>query len=192
MAGKLTDAYLRAEAARAEVRAPSSVRGTLEHLGWSAREVAQRFDVSERTARRWRQQGRVPARKAEQFDREARGAVQAAELERVRTRIAGARAKDAEGNRTGSRSGGRGLRGMSVTGRYKVSRTEAEAHGYLPVWAPEGVPGSALGEFYDLLEAGDEDGAEDALAEALSDAYGTDGGSRLDWLRVDSLSITLR
>ena len=185
MAGKLTDAYLRAEAARAEVRAPSSVRGTLEHLGWSAREVAQRFDVSERTARRWRQQGRVPARKAAEFDREARGAVQAAELERVRTRIAGA-------VRNGSRSGGRGLSRMSVTGRYKVSRTEAEARGYSPVYAQDPIPGSALGEFYDLLEAGDEDGAEDALAAALSEAYQMDGGSVLEWQRVDSLSITLR
>jgi hypothetical protein len=186
---RLLNAYLAAEGRKVRSRAgspPSSLGASAERYRWSARDIARELGVSERTARRYRQQDRVPARKAAEYDQ-------------ARTRAESART-DAAVRASRSRIASRGLRSLTVGGRYRVSSGEYETPPNKPVRVMDGnyIPGAGDGDLdpgmadvFDLLEAGDLDGADTALQQALSNAYGT-GGTLLDWSRVDSLGFTGR
>lgn len=171
----LTGAFTEAIGRRAAGRQPSSVRGAMERFNWTTRDVARRFNVSERTARRWRQRDHIPARRAEQWRNEVRGAA----ARNVRDRI-----------------GRRGLSGMRVSGTYLVDgnpKYRYKARPDRPVYILDGnkISGADMREVFEHLDQGRADEAEHKLSEALSDAYGTAGGATLEWENVDGLEFDI-
>jgi hypothetical protein len=124
----------------------------MERYGWNTREVAQRFGVSERTARRWRQQDRIPERRREDFEREQR-----------RVRFA----------RTRARMEARGLTGMSATGEYAVSRNRYRATPRAPVRIMPGnkISAAEMRDYFDALDRGDQAAADQILNDALGRGY---------------------
>src|SRR5215472_13865737 len=114
----LSDAFQARMAERAARGGDMGARRAMERYGWSAREVAQRFGVSERTARRWRQQDRIPERRREDFQREQRRERQARQRARMEAR---------------------GLSSMSAQGEYMVSRSRYRTRPQYPVRT---LPGS--------------------------------------------------
>ena len=166
----LLDAFTAAMAGKAETRAPTSVHGAVERFGWSTRDVAREFGVSERTARRWRQQDRIPARRAEQWREVTRTAAAARQRAQIEAR---------------------GLRGLTVTGEYRVSRSRYRARGNAPVriMGDNRITGATMREVFSALDRGDADAAEAQLNDALADAYGAPG---LSIESVDSLTYTVR
>ena len=171
MARLLTE-FNDAIARKAAASAPGSVRAAVDRFGWSTRDLAERLGVSERTARRYRQQDRIPARRADEFRRAARSAA----TERQRSRIAS-----------------RGLSAMNVHGRYRVSKSVYTTPQDSPVRIMDGnfISGASMREVFDLEQSGDPAEAEAALAAALGEAYGN-GMENMSWDRVDSLDYTIR
>lgn len=166
MAG-LTEGFINAMNARAERGAPAHVGTAMERYGWSTRDVAQQFGVSERTARRWRQQDRIPARRAADW----RDAVQGAARDRLRQRIERG-----------------GLKGMKVTGQYRVSVRSYKAGRQSPlrfgsirgnpvprVTGTNQITGEQMREVFAAIDAGDQAAADAALNKALGEAYGAPG-----------------
>jgi hypothetical protein len=140
--------------ARAGTRQPRGVGGAMGRYGWSARDVAQRFGVSERTARRWRQQDRIPERRREDW----RQAITGAARGRLRARMAR-----------------RGLSGMSATGTYFVSPpTRYRANSEAPVRALDDnkIDAAAMRDYFSALDRGDAADADRILNDALGKAYG--------------------
>jgi hypothetical protein len=171
MPDNLTRAFLAAADQRAARRAPGTPLGAEAKFGWNAAELASRFGVSPRTARRWRQFDTVPISKQREFDRQATAAQEARQRERISRR---------------------GLSGFRVQGRYRISKSVYETHPDSPVRIMEGehISGEAMREFYGHLEQGDGDAAEAALAGALGEAYGV--GDNLSFDRVDRADFTIR
>jgi DNA-binding transcriptional MerR regulator len=171
MANDLTRAFLAATEQRAGQRAPASVRDASARFGWSTHDLAERLGVSERTARRYKQQDRIPPRKAAEYRREAEQAAQ----DKMRDRITS-----------------RGLSGMRVQGRYQISKSVYETHPDAPVRLLEDshISGATMREFYDALAEGDEAAAEEILAGALGEGYGV--GEGMSWERVDELDYRIR
>lgn len=161
---RLVEGFISAMNARAERGAPSHVGTAMERYGWSTRDVAQQFGVSERTARRWRQQDRIPARRAAEW----KDATQAAARERLRARIERG-----------------GLKGMNVTGQYRISRRSHKAGKGAPirfgskgdqfVMGTNRITGAQMREVFSALDRGDVDQADAALNQALAEAYGAPG-----------------
>ena len=178
MATELIRAYLAEEERRTRRRTGGSLSEGGRRDKLTTRQLAAELGVSERTARRYRQENRVPARRAREFD-ELRQKSKDAEIQRYRRRI---------------RS--RGLRSLTV----RVSESQYDAGAHSPSVALDGIAGSGdadtpgMAEVFDLLEAEDPDleGADAALGDALAQSYGMNGGSSQRWIRVDSLTFTLR
>lgn len=135
---------------------PRSVEGVMQRFGWTTRDIAQKFGVSERTARRWRQQDRVPDKRRADWDTAKRAEVRAR-----------ARAKMERG----------GLKGLTVTGTYVISKTRAKAGRGSPVQVLPGskITGAQMSIVFDALDRGDRAEADEALNQALADAYGAPG-----------------
>lgn len=169
MASQLWDAFNRRLAEKA--RPPGDVADLTKQAGWSTRDLARELNVSERTARRYRQTGHIPERRREQFGRAAR-------------EVAGRRARE--------RIGRRGLSGLTVQGRYRVSKSVYETHPDSPARILPGnaIPGSVMRDVFDAADRGDVDGANEQLEQALSEAYGA--SNPLQWERVDDLDYRVR
>ena len=169
----LTEGLTRAMAGKAEARAPATVSGAVDRYGWTSRDIAQRFGVSERTARRWRQYDRIPERRAGQW----RDVTREAAAERQRRQIAA-----------------RGLSGMAVTGIYRVSRSRYRAGARMPVRIMPGerIPGAAMRDVFGALDEGRADDAERLLNDALHAGYQLPGAAALEFEHVESLSYTVR
>jgi hypothetical protein len=137
----------------------------MERFGWTTRDVATRFGVSERTARRWRQQDRIPERRAGDWQRETRAEARARTRQRIEKR---------------------GIRHMSATGPYKISKSRYRATAGAPVRILEGnkiTPAQMRGVFA-AADSGDMDAADALLNEALAGAYEAGG---LEMEDVESL-----
>jgi len=161
----LLSAFTAAMEARAGRAAPSSVSGAVERYGWSTRELAQRMGVSERTARRYRQQDRIPDRRAADW----REVTRQAATERQRARITR-----------------RGLSSMNVQGQYRISRSRYQARRDFPVRFVEGrITGRQMRE---VFEASSPAEAEKLLNDALAEAYGAPG---LEFEDVEGLDFTI-
>lgn len=167
----LLNALSGAMAGKAETRAPSTVREAQSQFGWSTRDIAGRFGVSPRTARRWVQQDRIPARRREQFRAQARAMAAGRQRRQIEAR---------------------GLAGLSVTGIYRVSRSRYRARGNAPVRVMPGsrIPASSMREVFGAIDAGRSAEAERMMNEALSRAYGT--SSPVEFEDVDSLAYRVR
>jgi hypothetical protein len=133
-------------------RGDLGARAAMERYGWTTREVAQRFGVSERTARRWRQQDRIPERRREDFQREQR-------RERA--------------TRSRARMERRGLSGMSATGEYAVSRNRYRATPRAPVRIMPGnkISAADMRAYFEALDRGDQAEADQILNDALGRGY---------------------
>lgn len=142
--------------ARAERGAPSSVRGAMDRYGWTTRDVAQRFGVSDRTARRWRQQDRIPDRRRADWRRETNSAAQ----RRVRDRIER-----------------RGLSGLTVTGTYRISRNRYKAGPGAPARLMPGnkISGAVMRGYFAAIDQGDVGQADEILNQALAAGYEAPG-----------------
>ena len=148
----LSDAFQQKLADRA-ARGDLGARRAMERYGWSAREVAQRMNVSERTARRWRQQDRIPARRMEDWRRQE-------QRERA--------------DRSRERMRRRGLSSMEATGEYKVSRNRYRANRNAPVRTLPGnkISAAQMRDYFDAIDRGDQAAADQILNDALGGAYG--------------------
>lgn len=165
----LLDAFLGEVDRRGAARAPSGVRAAVARFGWTSRDLARELGVSERTARRYRQQDRIPGRRQDAWRDTTRRESQQRQRERI---------------------GRRGLSGLTAEGRYRVSKSVYETHPDLPVRALEPIPGSRMRDVFELADRGDLDAAEAELTGALGEAYGV--GESMSWERVDSVSFTVR
>jgi hypothetical protein len=145
---------------------PTSVGGAVSRFGWSTRQLAQAMGISERTARRWRQQDRVPPRRA-------------AAWSETTAREQGKRndaARDAEGERRRKSIERRGLSRMNVSGTYRISNSRYQARKDFPVRFVTGkITGAQMREVFAAADRGDDDEAEELLNEALAEAYGAPG-----------------
>ena len=152
----LNEEFRRQLAARAERNTPSSVRGAMGRFGWSTRDIAARFNVSERTARRWRQQNRVPARREDEWRRETTSAA----ARRVRERIER-----------------RGLQGLTVTGTYRISKNRYKAGPGAPARLMPGnkISAAVMRGYFGALDQGDDDQADEILNQALAAGYEAPG-----------------
>jgi hypothetical protein len=165
----LHDRFQQAVDARAAARQPSSVGGAMDRYGWSAREVAQRFGVSERTARRWRQQDRIPERRREdwrrELTREARGR-QRARMERG------------------------GIGQMSAGGEYEVSpgRRYRTGPSSRVRTSQAKIPAAAMRDYWSAVDRGDAAEADQILNDALAGAYDAPGLHMTD---VDDVNFTI-
>jgi hypothetical protein len=169
----LTEAFTGAAGRRGERTAPETPRAAADRYGWTARDVAQRFNVSERTARRWRQQDRIPERRREDWNREVR------------------RERD---TRTRKRIERRGLKGMRVSGNYVVnSKYKYKARPDAPVRLMPGnkIQGSTMRDFFEAVDGGRLDEAESMLNDALGEGYEISGGGALSWDDVDGLDFDI-
>lgn len=161
----LLSAFTRALEAKAERRAPTSVSGAVERYGWSTRELARRMGVSERTARRYRQQDRIPAGKAAKWADQTKAAATDRQRERI-TR--------------------RGLSSMNVTGTYRISRSRYRARKDAAVRFVTGrITGAQMRAVFD---AATPEEAEELLNDALAEAYGAPG---LAFEEVEGLDFTI-
>lgn len=145
--------------------ASASVGHVMERFGWSTHDVATRFGVSDRTARRWRQKDHIPPKRAADWRRETRAEARA---------------------RTQRRIEKRGIRHMAVTGTYRVSKSRYKARPGSAVRIMEGnkiTPAQMRGVFA-AVGAGDLDAADVLLNEALAEAYEAPG---LEMEDVESL-----
>jgi hypothetical protein len=154
----LHDRFQQAIDARAAARQPGTVGGAMDRYGWSTREVAQQFGVSERTARRWRQQDRIPERRRadwrEATTRAARGR-QRARMERG------------------------GLRGMSAAGTYKVSKSTyrtgpASRIRTLGESDARKITAGQMRDYWAAVDSGNDAEADRILNEALAGDYAPD------------------
>lgn len=136
--------------------ASAGVRQVMDRSGWTTRDVAGRFGVSERTARRWRQQDRVPARRLGDWQREARDAARA----RTRRRIEK-----------------RGISNMTATGPYRISKNRYRAGPAAPVRIMEGnkITPAQMRDVFSAVDSGDIDAADQLLNDALAEAYEAPG-----------------
>lgn len=152
----LNEEFQRQLAARAERNTPSSVRGAMDRFGWSTRDVAERFGVSERTARRWRQQDRIPARREGDWHREANSA----SARRVRERMER-----------------RGLSGLTVTGQYRISKSRYKAGPGAPARLMPGnkIAPAVMRGYFAAIDQGDDDQADEILNQALAEGYEAPG-----------------
>jgi Homeodomain-like domain len=148
----LSDEFQRRMSERAERAAPSGARAAMDRYGWSAREVAQQFGVSERTARRWRQQDRIPERRRDDWQRATGRAAQARQRARMERR---------------------GLSALSVTGIYRISKNKYKATPGAPVRVMPGnkITAAQMREYFGALDAGDAEAADQILNDALGEAY---------------------
>lgn len=155
MAG-LSDEFQRAMQARAERNVPSHVRATMERFGWSARDVAEKFGVSERTARRWRQQDRVPERRAGDWHRAATSAAAGRLRERMERR---------------------GLSGLTVTGQYRISKSTYKAGPGAPARLMPGnkIAPAVMRGYFAAIDQGDAEQADEILNQALAEGYEAPG-----------------
>lgn len=161
----LLSAFTAAMEAKADRRAPTSVAGAIERYGWTTRDLAREMGVSERTARRYRQQNRIPGMKAERWREVNRNAATARQRERI-TR--------------------RGLRGMNVEGTYRISRSRYRARRDFPVRFVEGrITGAQMREVFGAATPAE---AEELLNDALAEAYGAPG---LYFEDVEGLDFTI-
>ncbi len=167
----LVDAFTRAMSGKAESRAPGSVRGAVDRYNWTSRDIAREFGVSERTARRWRQQDRIPERRAGQWRDVTRREADRRQRQQIERR---------------------GIQQMNVTGIYRVSRSRYRARGVAPVRIGPGadrITGAQMRDVFRSLDEGNRDEAERQLNEALAAAYGAPG---LNVEQVDSLNYSVR
>lgn len=143
----------------------ADVGRTMDKYGWTTKDVAARFGVSDRTARRWRQQDRVPDKRAADWRNAARDEARKRARERIEKR---------------------GISRMSVQGTYRVSRFRGKTGPTSAVRILEGskIRPAQMREVFGNLDAGDIDAADAALNDALAEAYGAPGLSMED---VDSL-----
>ena len=148
----LSDAFQARMAERAARGGDMGARRAMERYGWSAREVAQRFNVSERTARRWRQQDRIPERRREDWRAEQRREARARQRARIERR---------------------GLSSMQATGTYRVSNSRYTARGRYPVRTLPGnkISAAEMREYFGALDRGDAEQADRILNAALGRAY---------------------
>jgi hypothetical protein len=158
-------------AERAE-RGDLGARAAMERYGWNAREVAQRFGVSERTARRWRQQDRIPERRREDFQREQRRERQARQRARMERR---------------------GVGSLSAQGEYQVSKSRYRTRRQFPVKTLDGnrISAATMRQYFAALDRGDADRADQLLNEALGAGYGMFGGSEVRFTDADSVDFTI-
>lgn len=162
---RLIDEFLSQMDAKSARGVPEGVRTAMDRFGWTTRDVADRFGVSERTARRWRQQDRVPERRRESWTQQTRDEARA----RTRRRIER-----------------RGISSMTATGPYRVSKNRYKATPSSPVRIMPGskiTPAQMRGVF-EAIDAGDRDAADELLNDALADAYEAPGLHMED---IDSL-----
>ena len=147
----LSDRFQQRMAERAE-RGDLGARAAMERYGWNTREVAQRFGVSERTARRWRQQDRIPERRREAFQREQRRERQARQRARMERR---------------------GLASMSAQGEYMVSRSRYRTRPQYPVRTLPGnkISAADMRAYFEALDRGAQDEADQILNAALGGGY---------------------
>lgn len=167
---RLIDEFMAQVDARSERGLGASTGRLMERFGWSARDVARRFGISERTARRWRQQDRVPAKRREDWNREVRSEARA---------------------RTQRNIGRRGIRNMTVTGTYRVSKSRYKATASAPVRIMNGgdkISPAQMREVFAAVDAGDMDAADALLNEALAELYEAPGLVMED---VDSLDWSI-
>jgi Homeodomain-like domain-containing protein len=166
----LTDALAGAMAGKADARAPTSVHGAVDRFGWTTRDIAREFNVSERTARRWRQQDRIPERRAGQWRNITRREATRRQREQIERR---------------------GIKNMSVTGVYRVSRSRYRARGgaAVRIMGDNRITGETMRGVFSALDEGRADDAERLMNDALADAYGAPG---LQIESVDSISYTVR
>lgn len=169
MAHELFDAFTRAMQARSSARSPSSVQSAMTRFGWSTRDVARMFGVSDRTARRWRQLNAIPARRADEW----RSTVRTAAAARTRARIEA-----------------RGLSALTVEGIYRISRSRYKSGSWSPVRVMPGnrIRGAQMRDVFEAADRGDMDAAESQLSEALAEAYGTSG---IEWESIDGLGFDI-
>lgn len=158
---RLIDTFLDQVDTRAERGLGASPDRIMERFGWTTKDVAQKFGVSERTARRWRQQDRIPEKRRQDW----RDAAKAEARKRTRDRIEK-----------------RGIRSMSVQGTYKVSKSRYRTG---PTSAVRILPGNKITpaqmrEVFGNVDAGDLDAADAALNDALAEAYEAPGLSMED------------
>jgi DNA-binding transcriptional MerR regulator len=165
----LSDEFQRQIQARAERNVPSHVRATMERFGWTTRDVAERFGVSERTARRWRQQDRVPERRAGDWHREATSAA----ARRIRERMER-----------------RGVSGLTVTGIYRISKSRYKAGPGSPVRIMPGnkIKPAQMRDYFSAIDQGDEDAADELLNQSIAEAYEAPG---LHFEDVDDLHFDI-
>jgi hypothetical protein len=161
---RLIDEFLDQLDTRADRGLGGSAGRIMERFGWSTADVAERFGVSARTARRWRQKG-VPAARQQDWRNAAR---------------------DEARRRTRDRIERRGIRSMTVQGTYRISRMRGKTGAASAVRT---MPGSKIApaqmrDVFAQVDAGDLDAADAALNEALAEAYEAPGLSMED---VDSL-----
>jgi hypothetical protein len=163
---RLINEFLSQVDARSERGLASAGVGQLmERFGWTTRDVAGRFGVSERTARRWRQQDRIPERRAGDWQRETRAEARARTRQRIERR---------------------GIRKMEVTGRYRISKSRYRAGRGAPVRVLEGnkITPAQMRTVFAAVDAGDMEQADAALNQALAAAYDAPG---LEMEDVESL-----
>jgi hypothetical protein len=152
----LNEEFQRQMQARAERNVPSHVRTTMERFGWGSKEVAEKFGVSERTARRWRQQDRIPPRRAGDWHREATSAAAG----RVRARMER-----------------RGLSKMEVTGQYRISKSRYKAGPGAPVRIMPGnkISPAVMRGYFAAIDQGDDEQADEILNQGLAGGYEAPG-----------------
>lgn len=185
---RLIDEFERQVAARAarnvpaSARAapPSGVRGAMERFGWTTRDIAQRLGVSERTARRYRQQDRIPAKRLGGWQGETQAA---AEQQRREAQTAAER-------KTWERLGRRGVSEMNVTGTYKISKSRYKANPWSAVRIMPGnkITPAQMRGVREALEQGNRQAADVLLNEALAEAYEAPG---LEFEAVDSVEFDI-
>jgi hypothetical protein len=167
--GPLTQGLVRAM--QAKQHPPSTPLGAQGRFGWRSADLASIMNVSPRTARRWRQQNRVPLHRQADWRRAVGDETARRQREQIEAR---------------------GLGGMQVTGEYRVSRSRYRARANAPVRIGPGadrISGATMRDVFAALDEGRADDAEARLNDALADAYGTPD---LEIQSVDSLSYTVR
>ena len=163
--GKLYDAM--SDAIRG--RAPRGLPQAQSRWGWSTKEVAQRFGVTQRTAQRWQAAGQVPARRAGQ-------------LQDILSTEADKRARE--------RAAKRGFGPVTIGGTYQVSNYRPQRTGPGSRFRTDEIPPAKVREILALADAGDVAAAEDVLSQAIADGYGIT--QPVTWEDVDSATFDAR
>lgn len=166
----LDDAFQQAAADQATGRVPSTVAATMDRFGWTTSDVADKFGVSQRTARRWRQENRVPTRggKRESW----RGEVRNEMRQRARRRMER-----------------RGITKFTIQGQYKISKRSWKTGPNSPIRNVMGkIPASAMRDYFAAIDQGDQAAALAALNAGIGEAYGAPG---LEITDVESFTFTI-